>query len=379
MSTINGIEIDITLIQARNLIAKDTKGLFNKKKSSDPYAIIFWGGEKCGKTKTIDKTLNPGWNETFKIKAGSTNMQQLLNGDPKYSVIDIVIFDDDKLTKDDPIGTVSLPLNFNDNPTNLPASWYTLGKGKAPYVAKDFAGELEVKLSVSVERIVSKVMQKGEAMQLNNQLYDQVLTLHLGWDVPPGTKPKKVEKVEPHASAICFDSSLNLVDIASFKDQKSKDGAIKHCGTGKGFLSGLLKKEDLTDLGEDINLTLDQVSPSTTYICCVINSFKARDLDLISKYDFSLNDGKTKNNIAQCSFSKSTPFGKHSALFMCCIYRDQISKSWMICPIAEVAPGMMTNDVVDVLQDVVHQKIAFSQPPPVTHSVGPRAELVVDC
>ena len=64
---------------------------------------------------------------------------------------------------------------------------------------------------------------------------------------------------------------------------------------------------------------------------------------------------------------------------MNCIYRDQISKSWMICPIAEVAPGMMTNDVVDVLQDVVHQKIAFSQPPPVTHSVGPRAELVMEC
>ena len=59
MSAINGIEIDITLVQGRNLIAKDSKGLFNKKKTSDPYAIIYWGGEKCGKTKTIDKSLNP--------------------------------------------------------------------------------------------------------------------------------------------------------------------------------------------------------------------------------------------------------------------------------------------------------------------------------
>ena len=68
-------------------------------------------------TKTIAKNLSPVWNETFKIKASSDHMQQLLHGDPRYSVIDIVIFDDDKLNKDDALGTVSLPLNFNDHPT----------------------------------------------------------------------------------------------------------------------------------------------------------------------------------------------------------------------------------------------------------------------
>jgi len=378
-SAINGIEIDITLVQGRNLMAKDSKGMFSKKKTSDPYAIIYWGGEKCGKTKTIDKTLNPQWNETFKIKAGSQNMSQLLNGDPKYSVLDIVIFDDDKLSKDETLGTVSLPLNFMDHPTNLPSSWYTLGKGKAPYIAKDVSGELEIKLAVQVERIQSKVMQKGEAMQLNPQLYDQTLTLNIGWDVPRGTKPKKVDKVEPHASAICFDRSLNLVDIASFKDKRTRDDAIKHCGTGKGLLAGIMKKDDLTDLGENITFDLDKVSQNVTYVCCVINSFKARDLDLVCKYDFTLFDPKTKNSIAQCAFSKSTPFGPHSALFMCCIYRDLATKRWMICPIADVAPGIETNDVVDALQKTVHQKLAYSTPAPARHSDGPRAALVVDC
>ena len=171
--------------------------MFSKKKSSDPYAIIYWGGEKCGRTKTIPKNLSPVWNETFKIKASSDHMQQLLHGDPKYSVIDIVIFDDDKLNKDDALGTVSLPLNFNDDPTNLPSSWYTLGKGKAPYVAKDVSGELEMALFVSVETIISKEMNIGDTMELNNMLYDQTLTVDIGWFVPTGTKAKKVEKL-PH-------------------------------------------------------------------------------------------------------------------------------------------------------------------------------------
>ena len=380
MATINGIEIDVTIVQARGIVGKDSGGLFSKKKSSDPYAIIYWGGEKCGRTKTISKNLSPVWNETFKIKASSDHMQQLLHGDPKYSVIDIVIFDDDKLNKDDALGTVSLPLNFNDDPTNLPSSWYTLGKGKAPYVAKDVSGELEMALFVSVETIISKEMNIGDTMELNNMLYDQKLTVDIGWFVPTGTKAKKVEKIAPHASAICFDSSLNLMDIASFKDPKTRDEAIKHCGTGKSWFSEIGKndEEKIDDMGENINIELDKINPSVTYICFVVNSFKARDLDLLSKYDFILYDPKTKNDIAKCTYSKPTVLGRHSALLMFCLYRDQFTRSWMLRTVAEVVPGLMTNDVVDVLQDMIHQKISFSHPPPYRHSEGPRAELVIE-
>ena len=58
---IKNIELDITIFRAKNLVANDGS-LFGKKKSSDPYVRIFWGGEKCGKTKTIGKTLSPEWN-----------------------------------------------------------------------------------------------------------------------------------------------------------------------------------------------------------------------------------------------------------------------------------------------------------------------------
>ena len=64
---------------------------------------------------------------------------------------------------------------------------------------------------------------------------------------------------------------------------------------------------------------------------------------------------------------------------MCCLYRDKSAKSWMLRTIIEVAPGIITNQVVDVLQNVVHETIASYQPSPMEHSSGPRAELVIEC
>ena len=64
---------------------------------------------------------------------------------------------------------------------------------------------------------------------------------------------------------------------------------------------------------------------------------------------------------------------------MFCLYRDQATASWMLRTVAEVVPGLITNEVVDVLQDMIHQKITSSEHPPLRHSEGPRAELVVEC
>ena len=120
-SAINGIEIELSLVQGRDLVAKDSGGLLGKK-SSDPYAVIFWGGEERGRTQIIEKTVNPGWNSTFKFKFESNNMEQLLTAEPKYSTLDIVVFDNDKVGQDDPLGTVTIPLSFTNNPTSV-ASW----------------------------------------------------------------------------------------------------------------------------------------------------------------------------------------------------------------------------------------------------------------
>ena len=47
LPAIQGVQIDITVIEGRNLVAKDSSGIFSKKKSSDPYVKIHFGGKKA--------------------------------------------------------------------------------------------------------------------------------------------------------------------------------------------------------------------------------------------------------------------------------------------------------------------------------------------
>ena len=55
---ITGVKIEVTILQGRDLVGKDSS-LFSKKKTSDCFAKIFWGGEERGKTEVIEKTTNP--------------------------------------------------------------------------------------------------------------------------------------------------------------------------------------------------------------------------------------------------------------------------------------------------------------------------------
>ena len=365
---IKNLELDITINQGRNLVPNDGS-LFGKKKSSDPYAAIFWGGEKCGKTKKKGKTLFPEWNENFKIKLDSKYMQQVLNGHPSYSMVDIVVFDKDKFSRGDALGTVSIPLTFMDHPTNIPATWYTLQKGKEPYYCKKASGEIEIKVNVLVDKtdkVAAKMMEKGETIRLNDHFPEKqipnVLLLQLGW------ASTRLSKIDPHVSAICFDHYLNLIDIASFQQFQSKDGSIMHA---------LREKQS----GETISLYLEKINPAITYICIVINSYKGKNIDCISEFSCSLEnyaDSLTPNTIAKYNFLKSAPMGKHSAILMCCLYRYQTSNVWMVRAVSEAAHGRRTNDVVDALQDILHQTVSFSEQPPLKHSSGPRAELVVE-
>ena len=53
--------LEVTLQKAISLGKAD---LFGK---SDPFVKVIWNGEEIGRTRTIWKTLDPIWNETFKI------------------------------------------------------------------------------------------------------------------------------------------------------------------------------------------------------------------------------------------------------------------------------------------------------------------------
>ena len=48
MADLNGMVIDVTVIQGQDLVAKDKSVFSRKKNNSDPYVKLFWGGAlKC--------------------------------------------------------------------------------------------------------------------------------------------------------------------------------------------------------------------------------------------------------------------------------------------------------------------------------------------
>lgn len=60
--------VRVHVLEARNLVAKDTylRGLVKGK--SDPYTIVRVGNQHF-KTKTIDNCLDPKWNEVYEVES----------------------------------------------------------------------------------------------------------------------------------------------------------------------------------------------------------------------------------------------------------------------------------------------------------------------
>jgi len=376
--------------QARNLTAKDPS--FGKKKTSDPYAVIYWGGEKLADTKVIDNNLNPKWNEIFRFKVGSNRMAQLLRQDSKYKTIDIVVFDKDRLTKDEPLGTVSIPTNdmvADGTDKTFPVKWYTLEKGIGPYPAKDASGEIELAYKIRVDRVENSISQIEKPLKIGEKNSQSTLKFKFRWSTSSGNDKKaiaelkeKLEKVDPHASAICLDDNLNLIDVVSFNDKESRDKAIIHTGKGE---NNVLEQKGEGLGGESIKIKLDKIHPKTTYICLVINSFKGRKMNkVLERYGIDLIDVTTNDSHGTIIMKDeiSNPKLKvQSALLMGCLYRDPNSKAWTMQTIIQPAPGIITNQVVDVLQNIIHRTIpnACSQQVPIKHSSGPRANWVIEC
>lgn len=58
--------VRVRLLEAKDLMAKDTFMMGLVKGKSDPYAILRVGNSQR-KSKTIKKTLNPYWNEIYEV------------------------------------------------------------------------------------------------------------------------------------------------------------------------------------------------------------------------------------------------------------------------------------------------------------------------
>ncbi|CAD6187928.1 unnamed protein product [Caenorhabditis auriculariae] len=95
-------KLSVTIMKASNLPAMDRNGM------SDPYVKLFIYPERKQKyeTKIIRNTLNPTFNETFLFAIPFNELQS--------KTLMLVVYDYDRLSKDDKMGQIAVPLESID-------------------------------------------------------------------------------------------------------------------------------------------------------------------------------------------------------------------------------------------------------------------------
>ncbi|KAH0518333.1 Protein piccolo [Microtus ochrogaster] len=106
----------IHILQARNLVPRDNNGY------SDPFVKVYLlpgrGAEYKRKTKYVQKSLNPEWNQTVIYK--SISMEQLMK-----KTLEVTVWDYDRFSSNDFLGEVLIDLSSTSHLDNTPR-WYPL-------------------------------------------------------------------------------------------------------------------------------------------------------------------------------------------------------------------------------------------------------------
>ncbi|GJP73768.1 hypothetical protein CLOP_g4455 [Closterium sp. NIES-67] len=127
-----GAKLQVQLLQARNLAAKDSNGF------SDPFVRMQVGRSKV-RSSTVYKNLNPTWNEEFLFRTDNLETDVLL----------VTVWDEDYLGKADFLGQMSVPVAavVAAEGKSLPPTWYLLKK-KSERSRSFVSGEILMEVSL---------------------------------------------------------------------------------------------------------------------------------------------------------------------------------------------------------------------------------------
>ncbi|CCC10112.1 unnamed protein product [Sordaria macrospora k-hell] len=148
-----GLVLDVKIIQARNLAAKDRGG------TSDPYLVLTLGDAKYT-TSTIPKTLDPIWNEHYQFPINGTTSLTLA----------AICWDKDRFGKDY-LGEFELALDeafAEDGITDLGPSWFPLKSKRTGKKSSFVSGEVELQLTI---------VDNSNPEATPRELYDQFISV----------------------------------------------------------------------------------------------------------------------------------------------------------------------------------------------------------
>lgn len=163
LDAVRFLEVRVSILEGRDLVAKD-KNVWGRRTSSDPYVKVYHGPNKVGKTSIVKRTLDPKWDsdkDTFTINVLPRTLDL-------YKTIECNIFDHDKLSADDAMGTcyVTIPTTLNEKIVN----WYPVEKGEGINFCRNASGMLKVEVELR-SKAGSEV--SIDQLQIHKKLFEE--------------------------------------------------------------------------------------------------------------------------------------------------------------------------------------------------------------
>lgn len=324
----NGVEsasISFTLVKGEGLAAKD-RNVMGKRTTSDPYCVVTLETsvpgsrgkpkttkQELGKTKTIMKTVDPEWNESFDCTLPCAVLQDPQNP-PKLK---FEIFDYDKGSDDDAMGTVIIPIKLDPPKDSKTKEWYKVPADSA----KNAKGKIQVAMDIEIAR--STELVRGNAFPLETNK----IRVGLAWDLVKG----KVIDLDAACVAIDNKGKICMDNSVYYGNLSNSNESIRHSGDSR---DGKKEGED-----EAISMKLDKVPKeiAALYLILTVASNK-RYLSSVSSARITFIDESSKKNskpMASFAPSKHVDSEDATALFLVRIARDG-KKTWKVQPIEDV-------------------------------------------
>jgi tellurium resistance protein TerZ len=341
----------------RGIKLRNADGFFGK---SDPFVRLqglLGTSANWGETKTVRDSLDPVWDQSFRIPLLS---KMPMGG--KLLPLHVGVFDEDDKKRgsaDDFLGHAEVA--WKDLWPNLAA----LGTDKTLALhGEGSKGGSSVVVAVALEEHAATgepaaapfkvpkaackaVLSKGHGHKIADctDKIDDNFMFGLSWDVTGG------QAIDLDASCVFLDASLNMIDEVWFRELRSKDGSMQHMGDER--------EGDAVGDDEKIQFNLDRVSREATYLCFTINSFSGQELNDVKSASCRLYNSGTKEELSSYNLS-SDKLLNCTALLMAVLYRGGGGaggdSEWYCHAVGESANGRTVNDNVDEWQAFLRKK-----------------------
>lgn len=159
------IECDVTVHGGADLAAKNRQFHLGKRASSNPFVEVWQNlpSQMVGKTKTVTKTLQPTYDESFKITWTEKALSRCLSKSHQAKIM-LKIWDADRISGAEAMGEVSILVPLpNDCPT-VSRQWFLVDKDSA----RNASGRLLVSLNV---RHVRTKEEEEEEFESDNESF----------------------------------------------------------------------------------------------------------------------------------------------------------------------------------------------------------------